>query len=191
MTGIEKILDHIKSDTESEVSKIISGAEKEAAEIIEKAKAQVDKKSKLLEEQMKEAVENQIKRGKSTASLKEKRIILEAKQQIITDVIENTKQSLYKLSDKEYFEVISKMVKKYSTGQKGQIMFSPEDKKRMPKDFDKTIQSASLTISEETRPIDGGFVLAYGDIEENCSFEALFSVAKDTLQDKVGSLLFE
>ena len=49
---------------------------------------------------------------------------------------------------------------------------------------------ASLTLDEAPRDIDGGFVLIYGDIEENCSFEALFDAQKDRLQDEVRALLF-
>ena len=51
-------------------------------------------------------------------------------------------------------------------------------------------KGAVLTVSEDTRDIDGGFVLTYGGIEENCSFEALFDSAHEVLQDKVQEILF-
>jgi V/A-type H+-transporting ATPase subunit E len=101
---------------------------------------------------------DQLKRGESAASLKERRMLLEAKQQVIEEVIQKAKESLYSLSDEEYFEAIVKMANKYSTGEKGQLLLNEADKKRMPGDFGKKIESAALTLSNETRSIDGGFV---------------------------------
>ena len=66
----------------------------------------------------------------------------------------------------------------------------------LPKGFEDTLNQAlaekggRLTVSGQAAAIDGGFILSYGGIEENCSFEALFDSAKETLQDKVQELLF-
>ena len=38
--------------------------------------------------------------------------------------------------------------------------------------------------------MEGGFVLVYGGVEQNCSFAALFDAARDSLQDKLHALLF-
>ena len=68
----------------------------------------------------------------------------------------------------------------------------------MKEDFDERLRqvlsdkpSAVLKVSKETAAIFGGFLLVYGDIEENCSFDALFSAVRENLQDKVNSLLFD
>ena len=47
-----------------------------------------------------------------------------------------------------------------------------------------------LHVSAGSRDIDAGFVLTYGGIEENCSFDAIFDSARETLQDKAQELLF-
>ncbi len=190
MAGIDKILEHIKNEAETDVNKVIAEAKKEADNIISEAKKQSE--NQLKHQNAKNDVEynDKIKRGESAAALKEKRMILEAKQNIIQKVIEESKNSLYKLSDNEYFEVIEKMAKKYSTGEKGMLLLNANDLKRLPADFGKKIESTGLEVSKETREIAGGFVLVYGDIEENCSFDALFLAEKENLQDKVGELLF-
>ena len=190
MAGIDKILEHIKNEAETDVNKVIAKAKKEADNIISEAKKQSE--NQLKHQNAKNDVEynDKIKRGESAAALKEKRMILEAKQNIIQKVIEESKNSLYKLSDNEYFEVIEKMAKKYSTGEKGMLLLNANDLKRLPADFGKKIESTGLEVSKETTEIAGGFVLVYGDIEENCSFDALFLAEKENLQDKVGELLF-
>lgn len=190
MAGLDKILEHINSEAESEVKKVITEAENEAAEIVIKANKNADLQMKVLSERLETEHQDKLKRGESAASLKEKRMILEAKQQMIQEVIESSKESLYRLSEKEYFETLVKMANKYSTGENGQLLLNEADLNRVPSDFDKKIESVNLKLSNETREIKGGFVLVYGDIEENCSFEALFAAAKENLQDKVGTLLF-
>ena len=49
---------------------------------------------------------------------------------------------------------------------------------------------ADLKISEEAAEIKNGFVLDFGGIEENCTFDALIDQNIEELQDKVKSLLF-
>ena len=44
--------------------------------------------------------------------------------------------------------------------------------------------------SGETRNIDGGFILIYGGIEENCSIDAMFAEKRDELLDQVRKILF-
>lgn len=190
MAGLDKILEHIRLDAESEVKKVITEAEREASKIVEKAKKDAAVHMEALSEKAQADYNDKLKRGESAASLRERRMILEAKQEMIEEVINNAKESLYRLPDSEYFEVLANMAKKYSTGEKGQLLLNPADKKRVTGDFGKKIESAGLILSEKTRHIDGGFVLEYGDVEENCSFEALFAAEKEVLQDKVGTLLF-
>lgn len=67
---------------------------------------------------------------------------------------------------------------------------------RLPEGFEDRLNAALkdkgavLRISGDTRDIDGGFVLTYGGIEENCSIDALFDAAHEVLQDKVQEILF-
>lgn len=198
MTGLEKILKHIEEDAAVTANAIIAEAESKAKEITALAYAEGEKKRLEIEERSKLDVKSCLSRAESAALLQEKKIILNAKQDIINDVILRAKESVLELPDKEYFDVILKMVKKHALGQAGQISFSQKDKNRLPQDFEDNlrtalaeIKGAKLTISEKTCDIDGGFILVYGDVEENCSFNALFFAAKETLQDKVCKLLFE
>ena len=66
----------------------------------------------------------------------------------------------------------------------------------MPEGFTgriKTIAAAkggTLTLSKEAREMDGGFVLIYGGIEENCTIKAVFRAKKEELSDRINRLLF-
>ena len=198
MTGLDKILEQIEVEASSNADAVIAQAKEQAREIIAAAKSEGDRRRIEIEKKSEMDVQTSLSRGESAAWLQEKKIILQAKQEIIGDIVERAKESLLNLSDEEYFETILKMVKRHALNQEGEIIFSSKDKERLPKQFEDSIkevlskqQGASLKISNESRDINGGFLLVYGDIEENCSFDTLFLTAKDTLQDKVNELLFK
>ena len=85
-----------------------------------------------------------------------------------------------------------KLIKKNIQNQPGQIAFSQKDLDRLPADFAEKLKEFSLTISDKAQEnLDNGFILQYGGIEANCSFDALFAEAKESLQDQVRDLLFK
>lgn len=117
---------------------------------------------------------------------------------MIGEVLEKAKDSLVNLADDDYFQTILKMLPKHVLGMDGEIVFSKKDHERLPNQFVtkineviSNVQGATLKISDQVAQIEGGFLLKYGDIEENCSFEALIAMDKDNLQDNLNTLLFE
>lgn len=198
MTGLDKILKHIEEDAGTAAAKVIFKAKQEAEEIVASAKAEGDKKCKEINARSDQEVKSCLSRAQSAAVLQEKKSILKAKQDIINGIIEKAQNELLNLPTDQYFENILKMVKKHALPEAGTILFSNKDRERLPAQFETSLKKmldsipgAFLEVSKETRKIDGGFILIYGEIEENCSFDALFSTAKDVLQDKVCALLFE
>lgn len=198
MTGLEKILAAIEADAQAGADTVIAQAKREAEDILIAAKNEAEVKCKQIAEKSALDVKAVITRAESAATLLEKKILLDAKQQMISNIITSARNKLTQLPDSEYTEIILSMIKKYAHNKEGIILFSADDKKRLPQDFaDRVskvlsgIQGASLKISEQEPSFEGGFLLVYGDIEENCSFDALFADMRDTLQDKVKSFLFE
>ena len=65
--------------------------------------------------------------------------------------------------------------------------------------LDKVVTGASailngtgmLTLSEETRPMDGGFILSDGAVEVNCTFDTLIRLQRGALAGEVAKVLFE
>jgi V/A-type H+/Na+-transporting ATPase subunit E len=198
MTGLEKILKAIEDEAQASADAVIAQAKTEADRIHAEAKAEAEKQGVQIAEKSEAEIKAILSRAESSAALQEKKIILESKQQIISNIITKARESLDHLPDNEFTDIILEMVKKHAHQKQGKILFSAADKTRLPKDFEDRLKislsskpSASLTLAAEAADNGGGFLLVYGDIEENCSFDALFSAEKENLQDKVNSLLFE
>jgi len=196
MTGLEKIVQEILGEAESAARQTVSEAETEAATIEKEARKQATQKADEISRGGKETVEEILKRAQSAAELQKRRKILQAKQELIRDIIEKARQNLSVLPNDAYFDVIVKLAARSALPQEGKIIFSPKDHSRLPADFYAKLEEAlkskgaSLKVSDETRDIDGGLVLVYGGVEENCSFDALFEAERERLTDRVNELLF-
>ena len=196
MTGLDKILDCIAAEAAAEAEKIIAEAELDAEKIIEKAKDLAENEAKIIIKNAEDKADFITKRAASLCELKEREAILEAKREQINFILDETKKVLRSLPDDEYFALILKLCKKYLSSAKGEIIFSAADLKRIPRGFKTNLSKLAkavggdIKVSEQTRNINGGFILSYGDIEENCSFDALFESNFELLSDKVNEILF-
>ncbi len=197
MTGLEKILNAIEADAKHAADIILKQAGQEAEQIMAVAKAEAADKAAEIAGKSETDIKAVLSRAESAAALQERKILLDAKQQMISEIIQKARTSLDLLPDQQYTELILKMVGKYAHSKNGKIVFSAVDKKRLPADIGNRIKEALsdrkdavLTVSEEDAETSGGFLLVYGDIEENCTFEALFAAAREDLQDKVNDFLY-
>lgn len=196
MTGLEKITAQIQEEAKASAARTIEDAQKEADAVLAKAKDECAAMEAEAAEKNAAFKTNYDGRVKSSAEQQRRTALLRAKQEIISEVIEEAYDSLKKEDDKGYFLMMEKILKTYALAEEGEIYFSAEDLDRMPADFEKKIKAAakekggSLVLKKEPKAIPDGFVLVYGGVEENCTLRALFDAKKDTLQDKVNAILF-
>ena len=196
MTGLDKIVNLIDVEASAAADEIINSAELDAQKIIAQARVNAENTANLIIKKAEDKAEFILNRAASLANLKEREMILDSKREQIDYILDETKKFLRSLSVEEYFEFILKLCKKYISHSKGKIIFSSADLKRIPQDFQSNLSRVAksvggeLTVSEQTRDINGGFILSYGNIEENCSFDALFESNFDLLSDKVNEILF-
>lgn len=196
MTGLDKMINQILDEANNSANKILEDARAGAEDIMNKAREEAGALQKDMEKRSEADIRNYKERVASSADLQRRTSLLEAKQEMISAVVDKAYGVFVSKSGEEYFQVIREMLKKFVLPQDGEIYFSKKDLDQMPADFEKEIQEiaasagGSLKLSKEAKELDGGFILAYGGIEENCSFKALFASRKDDLQDQVQRVLF-
>lgn len=193
MSGIDKIIGQIEEDTRAVCEGITAQADAKAARIIAEAEKQAEYIRSSSEEKLASAVLDIKKRGDSAAELEERKTLLYTKQSIISDMLAIGIERVKSLPDDEYFALILRMIAKYSLPQDGVIRFGRRDADRLPAGFIKeanAVSNGKLVLSDECAAIGAGFILIYGGIEENCSFDAIFAGEDEVLKDKAGKLLF-
>lgn len=196
MTGLEKMKSQILEEAEASAKEILADAEKQADAMKEKGKEEAEAVCREISQKSDEEVKAIEERAVSSCDLQRRKALLTAKQEIIAEVLASAYQTLLEADDETYFAMLRKMLHKFVLPQEGEICFSDEDLKRLPQGFEEEIQAiakekgGALALSKESRRVHGGFVLIYGGIEENCTFEAMFSSKRDELSDEVHRLLF-
>ena len=196
MAGLDKILEQILKEANDNAGSIKSEAQGKADSIISEA----EKKAEEIAARAKESIEREVadcgKRFESSADMQKKQAFLAAKQGMIGECLSKAYDKIMEQDDASYFGMLIKLLKDNLQAREGTLYLSKKDISRLPADFMQKAEALAsecggkLKLSEETRNIDGGFVLAYGGIEENSSIKAMFDERGEELQDAVQKLLF-
>ncbi len=193
MTGLEKIIAQIKDDSDRVCADTNSKTEAQCKAIICKAAEKADVITAQGKQDAQAVYDDILLRAKSSAELEARSIILKAKQDIISSSLDKARSSICDLPADEYFELLYKMIAKYSEEADGLICLSKKDTDRLPADFSEKLNEVAkgkLSVDSKPADIDGGFILIYGGIEVNCSFLSLFSAQSEIFSDEVSKLLF-
>lgn len=196
MSGLDKMRSRILEEAEQSAQEIISKAEADAEAVVNAAQEEARAEAAKIREKAERNAADYAKRAASSADMHRKQANLAAKQDVISTVLGKAYDTVMNLAADQYFDLLEKLLEKHVLPEKGEICFSQKDLERMPEGFTgkiKTIAAAkggSLTLSDEARRIDGGFLLVYGGIEENCTIKAVFESKREELSDRVNRLLF-
>lgn len=196
MSGLEKIIQEIINESEAEAASIIQKAQAQADEIVSKAKAESDALAARIVGQAKLEVRDIEASQASALVLQRRQRLLQTKQTLLAETLEKALAALYALPQADYFRLLVKLAAGAAEPSEGEMLLNEADKNRLPASFETDLaaalpKGATLAVSAQTRPIDGGFVLKYGDIEQNCSFRAMFDARRDEFSDLVRDTLFE
>ncbi len=196
MTGLEKIVDQILAEANQEADRLIEEANGQAKQIAEEADAQTEKSVQEIKKKSEAQAKNLEERMHSSNDLYLRTQTLAVKQDVIADVIETAYQKVCSMDTESYFGMLEKLIEKYALPQSGEIYFSDSDLWAMPAGFYNRIQAVAekaggtLTLSQEGKNIENGFVLVYGGVEQNCTLRAIFDANRDEMQDTVHAILY-
>ncbi|EHL16702.1 V-type ATP synthase subunit E [Peptoanaerobacter stomatis] len=197
MTGLEKILDEIKAQSRQTVEQIESEGRKIADDMIKEQEEKINSKKAVFEKELEQISKLDLEKGISSAISQKKKMILEEKQNIISDIIEKSKNYIKNLSKDEYITFLEKIALKYAHKEEGKIRLTASDKNSIGQELVSRLNSklsenskGTLVLDDQVSNEKSGFVIIYKDVEENCSLEAIFSEKRELLEDKINSFLF-
>jgi V/A-type H+-transporting ATPase subunit E len=190
VNGLDKIINEITSEAENAADSAVAEAKKSALAAEKRANEKAEEILKKAELEAETEYKKRIAMAKSSTDAALKRAMLCEKQNVISKIIDEAYNRLISLSDAEYFKCMTKLLEKSCARSGGEIILSSKDKARASAEFIKAAEDKGLKISQAVRDIDGGFILVYNDIEENCSFSAVMEDKRESLNDEVNSFLF-
>ncbi|MGP1361699.1 MAG: V-type ATP synthase subunit E [Candidatus Fimenecus sp.] len=195
MSGLDKIISDITEQSKLRSDELLRTSREEAERLLseshQKALAEKEQRQKKLDEKL-SVLENN---SRASARLASSKIILTAKHEAAAEMLCKAVAIIDGLSKKEYFEIIKKLILKNARkGEDGIIRFSKTDSKRLPQNFlesiEKNLDGAKLTLGKPA-DINDGFILSYGLVDVNCTFDAVTSDKSDEINDGLNKILFE
>jgi V/A-type H+-transporting ATPase subunit E len=197
MAGTEKLVSKILSDARSAAQANLAGARAEAEGIVLDAREEAGALAAAAAQKAEREAAAHERRVISTAELEGRKELLAVKRRLIDDLFDEARDLLCRKSGAEYEALLLDMISASAFGD-AEIILSERDRDRLPEGFQNSVNTVlgavgkpyRLTLSDETRPIGGGFILRSGQIEINNSFESIIRNKRDSLESLAVKMLF-
>ena len=195
MTGLEKITEKILLESQKNCEKILENGTAQVKEILSNAKIVADEKAKEIIDSAEAEGARKNAIAKSSAESITRNRYLEIRNAILNDIISAAYETVERLSDDEYFELIKKLCYKHIQTGECTMHMSGSDLFRLPQDFEDEINSVifekgAVHVSETPADIENGFILVYDGFEVNCTFRAIFDESMENLKFTLSKELF-
>ena len=187
IAGLSSIIGQINREAVEAAEKITAKAKEDAKQIIKKATESANDKIEAAKQKADIVFKTEFEREETSAEHGMSQTILEEKQKLLDKSVAKLKS----LDVKEYFNFLQTLISKYAQNKNGELMLSENDIKRMPDTFNSFVSENYPELKiVKSKKIDAGFVIKYGDIEENCTIDALIEENIDSIKEKAYMKLF-
>lgn len=209
---IEKILDEAKAESEVILASANAAIEEINEQTLKGAEAIVAETKMRSEKEASVAIQ----RAEGSALMKRREVLLRAKVELIERTFQLALEKLTTLPPEEYLELLANLIADairerlenvaemkslYGKDEDNDycttfsVVFNEADKKAYSAEATKAAKAIlkkrmAITVEKECADICGGVIVRYGDIETNCSIEAVIASAKEATEAKVAEMLF-
>ena len=198
MNGVDKIAGKIAEDAKLEIDAILADAGREAAAIADSSAALAKEESARILAAGREQAGEIGRRAASAADQERKQLLLATKQNMIAKAFAIALDKVRALPEQDYIALLARLAAEASSTGAEALTLSAKDLAGVGQ---KVLESAnqllagkgkagSLTLSPEAGAFDGGLLLKAGDVEVNCSLEAILRLTKEELTFDVATALF-
>ncbi len=219
MHNLEKILDMILSQAQDEAQAIREAAQQECEQIEKESVQRADAIVEAAQARAEREKDVAVVRAESTADMKKREILLATKVGILTRAFAEAEKYLYELPREEYCAFLAHLLADAAAERVVRVQYLQEtygeeeadstdfelllceadqalaplvikEAKKFLKQISPSFGEIDFTLAEDIAPIRGGLILRYGDIESNCSVEAVIGSVREQMEHVVLSILF-
>lgn len=220
MTGLSRITDKILAEAREDANRKLAEADALCEELAREYATRAEGiRENLNEEARREAAEI-LARAKSGETMVRRNVMLEAKSARIDEAFSLARQEILNFSEERYADMMTTLlvsvlqrqaehetVSREMYGEEDapatdgyEVVLNEKDRARLGEkwiqscrqrlqDIQKTLANR-VALSPVTAPIDGGLIVRCGQIEINCSLQALFAQLRPEWEAKVSRKLF-
>lgn len=179
--GLETVKDEILNSAKSQANAMLAEARKESSRIAAEAEKKTEEIKAKSEAETKRIMDTIKRQEMSSAELESKKMLLEAKKQIVEAVFADARKKIESLPDKKREELLKKLLEKAKKDIEIAYVYCSGKDSKFIKGFD--VQSADII---------GGLIAENSErtIRVDYSFETLLQGIKENELQSISKLLF-
>jgi len=194
--AIEDILKKIEEETEAECEKILAEAKAEAEKISREYSERAENLKKTLFEKAEARAKEEEKRLIVNEQLALRKALLSKKGELLEKVYSSAKERIKALPEKEYLEVISRLVLTSAISGTEELVVPKSQRELFSESFlislnDRFGDGAKFTISQEAGKFDWGVILREKQREIDLTLDVIFAQIIEKIEPRIAEVLFE
>ena len=150
MAGLDKIKSQILDEAKVTADAKIEDAKAQAEQMKLKAQEEGARQADTILKKSEADTASQNERVKSAIDLQRRTRLLDAKQEMIAEIIEKAYEKVINLAPDDYYQMLLSILEAYILPQEGEIYFSVKDLENMPVGFGKEIEEIALVELKRT-----------------------------------------
>jgi len=193
MNGLERITSRIEAEARGEIDSLLGTAKQEAERITQDFRTRAETEARALAAKNEKNAEEREARLVSAAQMDAQKQLLAVKQELVEETYRLALDKLCSMPEEKETAFLARLLAQASTTGMEEAVFSAKDRERIGA---KAVRRANestgkkLTLSEQTAPIRGGFILRDKNVEVNCTYETLLRLEKAQTAGATAKLLF-
>lgn len=200
MSGLNKILEQIISDSLEKAEAVIREAEQEAQRIAERAAEEAASAAAQRQGEAEKEAKRARERVIGNAKMEAGKALLRVRQEMLTQCFQKVYDTVYSMPLSDYEELLTELIAGAADGGEA-IVLSQRDQERISllrflvavnsRLKREGLDAPGLTMSEDVMEEDCGFLLKKGEVTTNCSLSALLAAKRESLEISLSKILFE
>ena len=182
MSNLDNLVAEILQQAQKEANRMLTKAKTENSEFSEKENKKIQKEVDVINDKAQEEAQALKERMISNANLKSRDMILQAKEELVDDILERVLERLKNIDTKKYLKFVENILKNLNLSKNAEVMVSKDMKLALG---DKILD---YKISDQT--VESGCSIKDGNLIYNNEFSNLIEFNREELEREILNKIF-
>ena len=183
MSNLDNLVAEILQQAQKEANRMLTKAKTENSEFSEKENKKVQKEVEVIKDKAEEEAKALKERVISNANLKSRDMILQAKEELVDDILERVLERLKNIDAKKYLKFVENILKNLNLSKNAEVIVS--------KDMRLALGDKILDYKISDQTVESGCSIKDGNLIYNNEFSNLIEFNREELEREILNKIFE
>ena len=183
MSNLDNLVAEILQQAQKEANRMLTKAKTENSEFSEKENKKVQKEVDAINDKAQEEAQALKERVISNANLKSRDMILQAKEELVDDILERVLERLKNIDTKKYLKFVENILKNLNLSKNAEVIVS--------KDMRLALGDKILDYKISNQTVESGCSIKDGNLIYNNEFSNLIEFNREELEREILNKIFE